>query len=1321
MKKKLLSAVSFILVLTMIMAFPLEVFAKGKEPGKKPKVGPAPEVRSGEFDEQTEPAAEETVSYYAGNITGESKNYKAVVTVDESAEIPEGTVAKVTEFAKGSAEYEDAKAKVVAEKGEDVEGFAAFDISLYNGEEMIEPASSVKVSIEAKGLPENATDVEISHIDESTGETVVELVASADDIVVDGDTINAEIAVEGFSTFVLTWTEGGVDKFATIHWVTYEDGVDKELDTSTTIDSTATNVDINVIIDAEKYYFIGADYRLTEDAEEFENLKSTVLKKVDGVWQISLEDSGTVPVADGSHIFVHYAPYSQDHPYSPPSPPSPEVLSPDTEKTVTDNEDGTYTIRLDIEGKSDHSTTQVGANIVVIMDITQSMTNSISGGSTRMAAAKQALRTLINTLDPDTNLINFRAINFGDDAQPYEGISWTTDKATMLSYANGLPNNPTDMGTCWQAGLRGGYNIVTGEVAANNNLKNNATYVVFVTDGNPNCYSRNDDGTGRWIGATGPNYNAEAYQRAAYWANRLGPVCNFYGVYCGNSNDSGLGYLRDLISAANGGSDANFINGTSSSAIESAFENIATTIVNNLGAGGVTVDDGIPTLSNVSANVSAGEAGGFKYYIKPALGEETEWEDAPGATYSQTNGVTWDLGEAGELQNGWIYSLEFTVWPSQAAYDLIADLNNGKRNYSDLSDEEKAAVQGSKEAGYTLLTNTHLYTTFTDLNGQEYRETNNAVPKAMPLPAPTISVEKLWNNFLDSRDDVDIDGLQLVLTRDGDEYLEFDVDADSGWKKDGIYISCGQIVDGTIKETGHDYYVTEKPREDIDKTEYWEVNSPYYHPMVVDGEMVLFIRDDDASQAAFELNGHKYVEASSSSTSLTAVNERVSWLNLTKAVEGEGAPSDALFKYNVTITEPAEEGSEMSVFFSVRGGGSNYRDDIETNATKWVDTSTGNTYYYAANGSEIWLKIKAGWNARFLNIATGSTYSITEVEEEMEPGFVFDSAKNVETFYSAKNTPATGYPITTTETQTTTNGAVVSGSTVTGKVNQTNTDYSVTYTNKYLGYFYVYHSSNNTLERYAMAENGVKVTSFNIFGRTAEGTLYGGYYKDYTGKSVDFDAAALDYSGSAYPKDEGGKAYTYAYIKEQNRGAWKEADAYTVSGKAMVPEQNNVYYLKEVPTAYILPYTHYTYNKADKLLRNMWYLTAIDDLNYQAAGFFVETFDANGKKTGTIVDTLKVTNTSGGATVTLSPSSLFGNKGGAGMGVQAGYLSYWDAKALIKENATSVFTPFWHTPDGIYVCGTQTRTVKFNNAKVGTGGMRITDAANMTPFPALES
>ena len=148
--------------------------------------------------------------------------------------------------------------------------------------------------------------------------------------------------------------------------------------------------------------------------------------------------------------------------------------------------------------------------------------------------------------------------------------------------------------------------------------------------------------------------------------------------------------------------------------------------------------------------------------------------------------------------------------------------------------------------------------------------------------------------------------------------------------------------------------------------------------------------------------------------------------------------------------------------------------------------------------------------------------------------------------------------------------------------------------------------------------------------------------------------------------------------------------------------------------------THYTYNKSDKLIRNMWYISAIDDLCYQEAGFFVETVNANGKKSAEVVDTLTVTNTTGGATVTLSPNSVFGNKGGAGAGVQAGYITYWDAKDKIAANASSVFTPFWLTKDGIYTCGVSTRIINFNNAKVGSGGMRVADAANATIYPTIE-
>lgn len=1223
-----------------------------------------------------------------------------------SIEAPEGAFPTGTEAFARAVSIEDVQNAVDA--ADDVNGqvVAAVDITFELDGVELQPADdlTVDVKITAKNLIAEAGELDVVHID-----SVTEAAESVEAIDVDYNEETVLFEADSFSVYALVWKDASdTDRSATIHWGTYEGSEFTELESPTTIDESAASVKLDVIID--EYYFVGAEYLETEDAAP-QNMANTTLKKAaDGTWQITLEGNQTVTIADGSHIRVNYAPIGGGG-YTPPSPPPADVLAPDTTKTVTANPDGTYTIELDIEGKQDEEITQIGANVIVIMDITQSMTNPMprpDQSMTRMAAAKRALNTLVTTLDPDTNLINFTAVNFGNSANYSNGVNWTTTKTAMQNYVSGLPNNPTDMGTCWQAGLQGGIDRVQ-QAQSSASLRKNETYVLFVTDGNPNCYT---DTSGNWHRAQSANFNQQAYNAAVANANNLGANSHFYGIFVGDSD--GYTHLNNLITNAGG---EGTINGVSTTAIDEAFEQIAQTIVDNLGAGSVVVDDGIPTLSNVSANVSAGEAGGFEYYITPKGGSQQVWTEAPGASYSNSNGVTWNLSEAGTLQDGWIYTLKFTVWPSQAAYDLIADLNNGLKDYDDLTEEQKASVTGSKEAGYTLKTNTHLYTTFTDLEGNEYRETNDASAKAMDLPTETISVEKIWHNFLDSRTDVDIDGLQMVLSRDGEEYLTFDVSADTNWKKEGIYISCGQIANGEIKERGHDYYVTEKAAETIDKTAYWEVNSPVYHPMVVDGTMELFIEDDEASDPVFTLdyeeNGktvtHKYVRPTgSTATNLTAINERVSWLNLTKVVTGDNVPADALFTYKVTITEPVE-GNE--VYFSVRGGGVNYRDDIETTAAKWVDDTTGNTYYRVASGTEFTLKIKAGWNARFLNLDSDSTYSIEEVEAEMADGFVFDTAQTVETLYSAQGVPAQGYPITTTEDTPTENGAVVEGSTVSGTINQTNTDYSVTYTNKYLGCFYVYHSANNEVEQLPMAVNGVKVTGFNIFARTVEGTLYGGYYKDYTGKSEGFDAKALTYTdGKA--KDQSGKPYTYAYIKEQNRAAWKVADAYTVSGKAMEPGKDEVYFLKEVPTAYLLPYSHYTYRKGEKTLCNMWYLSAIDDLCYDAAGFFVETFDKDGKKDAIIVDTLTVTNANGGATVKLTPNSVFGNKGGLGNGVQAGYLGYWDASSLIAENAISVFSPFWQTPDKIFVCGTDTRTVKFNNAKVGSGGMRIEDAEN---------
>jgi hypothetical protein len=381
---------------------------------------------------------------------------------------------------------------------------------------------------------------------------------------------------------------------------------------------------------------------------------------------------------------------------------------------------------------------------------------------------------------------------------------------------------------------------------------------------------------------------------------------------------------------------------------------------------------------------------------------------------------------------------------------------------------------------------------------------------------------------------------------------------------------------------------------------------------------------------------------------------------------------------------------------------------VVTGATA-EDNDTG--FYWFDNvqgGSSITISIKAGWRIYFTNVGRGAVYSVEELGgTDMPEGFVFNKVETAADNYESDETSTPG-------TVDSNNNMKVNGS-----FDKSNTIYSTAYTNSYKGVFYVYHSSNCKVERFPMAVNGVARSTFNIFERTANGTLYGGYFDDYAGKSASFDAGTLTYTGSPVPTatDAGGSAYDCAYIKTCNRAAWNSATAYTHSGKAMTPVKDTVYYLKEVPTAYLRPYTHYTYKKGDKSLQNMWYISANDDLRYNEAGFFVETFDANGKKTATIVTTLTVTNSNGGATVTLSPKSVFGTR----TGVQAGYLTYWDAKLLMREDQTSVFTPFWYTPDHIYVCGIKTRTINFNKVKVGSGSdcMVIADANNTTPFPNL--
>ena len=629
MSKRLIRVLSLILTLVMFMSVSTQAFALGG---------------GGLGDGWDRPIGEDEIRDFDGPVEEEEEPTDYFQTLNEESgvqvtvEAPMGALPTLAELRAEPVEAEDIRDAVDAAVEGNPQILLAVDISFWLYGQEIEPEQPVRVKIAAPEL-ENKYNLTLVHIPDAADPETIDLIDEKDLKFALGSN---EIAFESdsFSVYAITW-DG--EKTATIHWGYMENGTFTPFDDVASLDSNAGSMSLDVIFD--DYMYSSAVY-VKGDAEY--GLDSKILTKVtaDGVtsWTMQAHPVGegeetepqTVAIENGTDIYVYYVEKAEG--YTPPSPAPADVKGPITQKKVTPNGDGTYKIRLDITGQQDHTVNRIGANVIVVMDITQSMTNTMSNGQTRMAAAKTALNTLINTLDPDTNLINFTAVNFGNSMNfstpsQLNNPHWTSSKTTMQSYVTGLPNNPNDYGTCWQAGLYGGIARAT-EAAADTDLSKNKTYIIFLTDGNPNGYYNRpaaDGGPSQRSRYTqqGAGFLQAAYDAAIPNAVNASALCgnNLYGIFCGSSDDKIN--LQNLMNynGTQGQVKGTFIDGTSADAIVSAFQGIAQTIVNDLGASEVVVDDGVPALTNVSAAVS-GSAGGFKYYIKPKNGTETDWTES---------------------------------------------------------------------------------------------------------------------------------------------------------------------------------------------------------------------------------------------------------------------------------------------------------------------------------------------------------------------------------------------------------------------------------------------------------------------------------------------------------------------------------------------------------------------------------------------------------------------------------------------------------------------------------------------------------------------
>lgn len=553
-------------------------------------------------------------------------------------------------------------------------------------------------------------------------------------------------------------------------------------------------------------------------------------------------------VANGSHLYVIYekddAIAQGGTPKVRPVNPNEEPEAPKLTKNSVNNGDGTNTISLDITGSTTKLEVEKLADVIVVFDVSTSMNRNLDGtgyngsgeyninGTNRIANAGRAIESLAESLlakknSKDDPLVRMALIPFSMTASihSFNGNSFTSDIDEFKTAVEGLQMSA---GTNWEDAL-----MKANQLAIDSER---ATFVIFVTDGEPSMRVSRGNYTDAEIGRENGDAAQYLAQTNHYGGLNSGNTKNYElavpaaaAIVNANKNlytigvSSDVSTLTQLTKDSGAGADHSKT-ATDEDALVQAFNDIEASILALLGAGNVQITDGITSLSNLEAKVlETVDPNSFKYYryggwkTTTVDGEEvktkdkygadyenkTEWttRDADGcaaATYDEASGsVQWNMGTNYQLEEDVTYVLEFKVWPSQAAYDLIANLNNGTKEYrvkSGESDIKGLTQEEYDQVVYDAAMDSYSLKTNTDEVGAEYTlctKTGATVSYEDGATAKRVKYikGKLEPMALDS-DEISVykDWIDSINSRNRAEYVEFYLLADGNYyQKDGTF------------------------------------------------------------------------------------------------------------------------------------------------------------------------------------------------------------------------------------------------------------------------------------------------------------------------------------------------------------------------------------------------------------------------------------------------------------------------------------------------------------------------------------------------------
>lgn len=389
-------------------------------------------------------------------------------------------------------------------------------------------------------------------------------------------------------------------------------------------------------------------------------------------------------------------------------------MSLEHEKTVTENADGTYDLKLTVKGKVNSESSKAPLDVIYVLDRSASMNYNMNENKgnkgERKIAARNAINSMTNTLAANENLdVRFALVTFSGRKSDewYKDAAWN-DAEIAVNWTNQVSSitnrtSPSSSGgTNYQAGIRSAKELLNGK------RQNAKTAVIFVSDGNPtfryktNGYTEGDgdsDKDGKSLKAA---KDAVADMQTDY----------FFTVGVGMEDN--YQKLTDLANAAARAGTHAFYAGTTLDNLKKAFDDIQG-LITELACTNVTISDplseNVEMVKGADGNVLAPQVQIFdasgNLVNASGLGITASYDAA-------TKSVKLQFPADYKLQEGYTYEVVAKIQPTETAYEKYRT-----SGYTDQADVGTGTHAG--DTGFYSNKNENAVLTY-EYGGQNYTE-----------------------------------------------------------------------------------------------------------------------------------------------------------------------------------------------------------------------------------------------------------------------------------------------------------------------------------------------------------------------------------------------------------------------------------------------------------------------------------------------------------------------------------------------------------------------------------------------------------------------